>query len=174
MSTLKIINDQSTRRAFGDRSFSKVTLAINAASAATVKTTGAAIVSVDGVFASVAALAAQSIAITHGMNGSAVGTGPAAYVQPISTTVYYVVALSLAGVVAVVQGGYAGQVVTLPQGVSFTSAGEMPAVPVGYAPIGYIKVVTNGATTFTPATTALDAAGLTVTYVDVSVLPAAI
>lgn len=33
-------------------------------------------------------------------------------------------------------------------------------------PVGAILVVTNGATTFTPATTLLDAAGITVTYFD--------
>lgn len=175
MTTLTQVNDHGLRRALGDRCYTKATLAINAGGAATVKTTGATTYSVDGIFYSKAALAAQSIAVTHNLLGlpvsGASASGPGAYVQPASTTVHYVVALNAAGTVAVVQGGYNGQAVTLPGGIVSTSKGEVPVVPVGYAPIGVMKVVL-GATTFTPGATLLDAANVTVTYTDISLLPA--
>lgn len=175
MTTLAQVNDAGLRRAMGDRCYSKATLAINAAGAATVKTTGATTFTVDGIFYSKAALAAQSIAVTHNLLGLAVSgagaSGPGAYVQPANTTAIYVVALNKDGTVAVVQGGYNGQAVTLPGGIVSTSKGEVPVVPAGYAPIGAIKVAL-GATTFTPGTTLLDAANVTVTYTDLSLLPA--
>lgn len=175
MTTLAQVNDHGLRRAIGDRCYSKVVLAINAAGAATVKTTNAANFTVDGIFYTKAALAAQSIAVTHNLLGlpvsGASASGPGAYVQPASTTVHYVVALNAAGTVAVVQGGYNGLAVTLPGGIVSTSKGEVPVVPEGYAPIGVMKVVL-GATTFTPGTTLLDAANVTVTYTDISLLPA--
>lgn len=175
MTTLAKINDVGLRRAIGDRCYSKATLAINLAGAATIKSAGATTYTVDGIFYSKAALAAQSIAVTHNLFGFAVSgagaSGPAAYVQPANSTVIYVIALKADGTVGVVQGGYNGQSVTLPGGVVMVSKGEVPEVPVGYTPIGTLKVVT-GATTFTPGTTLLDAANVTVTYTDVSLLPA--
>lgn len=175
MTTLALVNDAGLRRAIGDRCYSKATLAINAAGAATVKTTGATSYTVDGIFYSKAALSAQSIAVTHNLFGFAVSgasaSGPGAYVQPANTTVIYVIAVNAAGTVAVVQGGYSGQSVTAPGGVVMVSKGEVPAVPAGYAPIGAMKVAL-GATTFTPGTTLLDAANVTVTYTDLSLLPA--
>lgn len=51
------------------------------------------------------------------------------------------------------------------------SATELPDVPAGVCPVGYLKVVAAVGTTFTPGTTLLDAAGVTVTYVDISVPP---
>jgi hypothetical protein len=173
MSALKLIQDAALRLALGTRNCVKSTLAINAGGAATVKTTGTGLIMVDGVYAAPAALAAQSFAVTHGLGGLAVGAGPAAYVQPASSTAYYLVCQNLAGGVAIVQGGYNGQVVTLPIGATFTSQGELPAVPAGFAPLGVVKITTSNAVTFTPGTTALDAAGLTTTYTDVAMLPTA-
>lgn len=148
----------------------KAVLAINIGGAATVKTTNAFSFTNNGVQLTKAALAAQSIAVTHTMNGKFVGGG---YVQPVSTTVYYTLGLDAAGVVSVAQSAYAGQP-NLPgaAGTSLVGDGQVSESPVGSTPVGVIKVVTNGATTFTPGTTALDAAGLTVTYFDVEVLPA--
>lgn len=174
MSNLQSINTQDLRAAIGNRTFGKVTLAINAASAATIKSTGAISYSVDGVCPTAkAALSAQSIAITHNALGIAVSAGAASYVQPVSTTVYYVVALDVSGNVGVFQGTYAGQSVAAVPGVhaAFYGNGGLPTIPYTYTPIGIIKVVTNGSTTFTAATTALDAAGVTVTYTDVTTLP---
>lgn len=175
MTTLAQVNDLGLRRALGDRCYSYATLAINAGGAATIKTTGATSYSVDGIMYTKAALAAQAITVTHNLLGlpvsGASASGPGAYVQPASTTVIYVVALNAAGTVAIVQGGYTGQVITAPGGIVSTSKGEAPVVPIGYAPIGYMKVAL-GATTFTPGTTLLDAANVTATYGNLSALPA--
>jgi hypothetical protein len=173
MSNLAQVNDLGLRRALGDRCYSYATLAINAGGAATIKTTGATSYSVDGIMYTKAALSAQAITVTHNLLGNAVagGVGPAAYVQPASTTVIYLVALNAAGTVAIVQGGYNGLAITTPSGIVRTSRGEAPEVPLGYTPIGYMKVAL-GATTFTPGTTLLDAANVTVTYGNLSVLPA--
>lgn len=176
MSNLAQVNDAGLRRALGDRCYTKGVLAINAGSAATVKTTNALVYSVDGIQYTKAALAAQAITVTHNLLGlpvsGASASGPAAYVQPANTTAIYVVALNAAGTVAVVQGGYNGQQITLPGGIVRTSKGENPDVPVDYTVIGALKVAL-GATTFTAGTTALDAANVTVTYYDLSALPAA-
>lgn len=147
-----------------------VNLAINAAGAATVKTNSALQYLNNGVIKYKAALAAQSIAPTAGQ----------AYVQPVSTTVYYTLGLDAAGAVVVVQGSYDGQKLSLDPskglgnsqaGSSWEGDGSIPDVPAGVTPFGVIKVVTNGVATFTPGTTALDAAGVTASYFDVAVLP---
>ncbi len=176
MSNMSLTSDASLRKLLGNVCMTKATLAINAGGAATVRTTGTTSYLVGGLFYSKAALAAQSLAITHDEKGRPVAEGLAAYVQPINTTVIYVIALNAAGTVAVVQGSYAGQVQNYPRDLSRveTGVGGVPQVPEGYTPIGAIKVVTNGVATFTPGTTALDAAGLTVTYHDAAILPLAL
>ena len=146
----------------GNMCLTKGVLAINAASAATIKTTNALVYTVDGVLYSKAALSAQALTVISG--------GTAFYVQPVSSTVYYVVAVNAAGTVITVQGDFTGRDLSIP----YVGRGDgfVPDVPAGYTAIGMFKVVTNGSTTFTPATTALDAAGVTVTYYDIGVLPA--
>lgn len=173
MSRISALASASLRQVLGNRCHTKATLAINAGGAATVKTTGATIYSVGGVLYTKAALAAQSIAVTHRLDGSAVTTAEPAYVQPAETTVIYVVALNAGGTVAVVQGSYAGQAVKFRPDLTkiMTGDGDIPDEPAGYTAIGAIKVTTAAATTFTPGTTLLDAAGITATYFDVSVLP---
>lgn len=173
MSRISSIASASLRHVLGNRCHTKAALAINAAGAATVKTTGATIFSIGGVLYTKAALAAQSIAVTHRLDGTAVTTAEPAYVQPAEATVVYVVALNKDGTVAVVQGSYAGQAVTFKPDLTkvLVGNGDIPDEPAGYTAIGAIKVATAAATTFTPGTTLLDAAGLTVTYYDVSVLP---
>lgn len=176
MNKLSAINDAALRAALGSRCLTKATLAINAASAATVKTTGATSYTINGVFYTKAALAAQSFAVTHREDGSAVTATDAAYVQPAETTVIYLVCLNAVGAVAVVQGGYAGQAVLYANDKSkvLTSDGGVPEIPAGYIAIGAVKVATAAATTFTPGTTALDAAGVTATYFDLSMVPASL
>lgn len=160
------------------RCMSYPALAINAAGAATVKTTNAIDYSIDGVTRRKTALAAQSLAVTHNQLGVASG----GYVQPASTTVYYTLAVNAAGAVAVVQGTYFGQTFdTAPTaslgqnsfgGARVTGDGAVPSVPAGYCPFGLVKIVTNASTTFTAGTTALDAAGVTASYFDLAVIPA--
>lgn len=173
MSRLSEIQAAAVRDALGNRCNTKATLAINVGGAATVKTTGTTTYTIGGVLYSKAALSAQSIAVTHRFDGSAVSTADAAYVQPAETTVVYVVALKADGTVAVVQGSYAGQSITFAADKSkvLTGTGGIPALPSGYVAIGAIKVATAAATTFTPGTTALDAAGVTATYYDLALLP---
>lgn len=173
MSELSRVVDQSLGNAIGNACFSKATLAINAASATTIKTTGTTTYTVGGVFYTKAALSAQSFAATHRADGKPVTALDTQYVQPISTTVIYAVALKADGTVAIVQGSYAGQQMTYGSDVSkvTTMGGGIPALPAGYTAIGAVKVVTDGSTTFTPGTTALDDAGVTVTYYDVARLP---
>lgn len=144
MAKLSDVFNESVRELVGNFCMTACTLAINAASAATFKTTGTTVYTVDGRFRTKAALAAQAFAPVSGFH-----TGLA-----IGQTGYYVVALDTAGTVK-----------------TFEGIGALPDVDNGYTPIGIIKVVA-GSVAFVPGTTALDAAGLTVTYTDVAVLPA--
>lgn len=151
-------------RAFGfpdafNQSQGKPVLAINAASAATVKTTNALVFSIGGIAYTKAALAAQVLTNAVGPAGTGV------YVQPISTTVYYTIAVNAAGTIKVYQGSYTGQVLGAPTPGVYGD-GLVPDIETGYAPVGGIKIVTNASATFTLGTTALDAAGVTATYAD--------
>lgn len=161
----------------GNVSLSKAVLAINIGGAATVKTTNALTYTVNGVLYAKAALAAQSIVVTHDAYGNAFS----GYVVPVNKTVYLTLALNAAGAVSVVQGTFAGQVAqgdptigvgpAYNNGISFVGSGAVPDVPSGYTAIGVIKLV-NGAATFVPGTTALDAGTVVASYFDVAVLPA--
>lgn len=161
MATLKDSINEASRELHGYRNTSAATLAINAASAATFKTTGAYAYLVDGVYKAKAALAAQAFSAGHA-------------VQPIGQTIYYVVGLDSAGTVTTYQGAAASanaMAAAVQLGQSAASVpGSIPDVPNGVTPVGLIKVVTTSAA-FTPGTTALDAAGITVTFYDIAVLP---
>lgn len=168
MSDLRLIPAVDLQKALGTRAMTKATLNGTGA-AATVTTTGTNTFLVDGVFYSFAAWTAQAVTVTHSMFGDPVAT-LAAYVQPVLTTVYYVVGLNAAGTVCVVQGSYTGQSISTENG-NVVGTGAMPPIPAGYAPIGYFKVVLTGAATFTPGTTNWNAANVAATFKDVSVLP---
>lgn len=140
MAKLSDTNYEGDRELIGTRNQTAAVLAINAASAATFKTTSAYVYLVDGVFKAKTALAAQAFS-----------TGHAAHA--IGVTGYYVVGLDAAGAVTTTQG-----------------LGALPDVANGVCPVGIIKVVANSVA-FVPGTTALDNAGLTVTYTDIAVLP---
>lgn len=183
MSRLSDIANAAVKNMLGTFNSVKAILAINAGSAATIKTTSAAIIAcINGVFYSITSLTAQSIAIASG-NGPGGGGG---YVQPFSTTVYYTFGVNAAGTFIAVQGTYAGmgvatvmitaatpiiQQIPGQMGASAVGDGSIPDVPAGYCAFGVMKMVTNSSTAFTPGTTALDAAGCTATYYDISVLP---
>lgn len=143
--------------------YGKAVLAINAASAATVKTTNAITYTVDGIYYTKTALAAQALTAF---------TGQTFYTQPANTTVYYVVALNAAGTVYCIQGSYAGQTQSYLRADLSVGDGEIPDVPDSLTAIGMIKVVT-GATTFLPGTDALDKASVTFTFYDLAVIPSA-
>jgi len=78
-------------------------------------------------------------------------------VQPASSTRYYLLGLTVAGASSVTTG----------------TATDLPDAPDGVCPIGYVKIVTSAAGTFIPATTLLDAAQVTATYVNLSCGPSA-
>lgn len=180
MSKLSDINNGPIKNMIGYQNNVRGVLAINAASAATIKTTAALDYINNGIFKNKAALSAQSLVPAGYMfnwQGNAVS---AFYAQPVSTTVYYVVALDSSGNVNVVQGNYSGQKLSTDPtvgvgqsvaGATWVGNGAVPDLPSGLTPIGMLKVATNGSTTFTPGTTLLDAAGVTVTYSDLAVLP---
>jgi hypothetical protein len=170
MSRLSQVQRDDMRKLMQNVCLSKITLAINAGSAATVKNTGTITYTSDGLFKTASALSAQALAADATVQARITGQGTF-YVQPVSTTVYYVIGLDAAGVCKTFQGTYAGY--QFPGASLYVGDGDLPNDIGSYTPIGIIKIVTNGSTTFTPATTALDAAGLTVTFIDVALLPAA-
>lgn len=178
MSALKDIQNALLRKALGNFCLSKITLEINAGSAATVKSTGAILFAIDGVVYTHAALANQAITVTHDFQGNLVANGVAKYTQPVETTVYYLLSLNAAGTLAVSQGTYLGQALAFGSASGsdlakiLTGTGAIPAEPDGYTAIGLMKVELANAATFNPATTALDAADVTVTYYDLSRVPA--
>lgn len=71
----------------------------------------------------------------------------------IGQTGYYAVTVNAAGTI-----------------VTYEGIGQLPDVPAGVAVIGLVKVVAASAV-FTPGTTLLDAAGITVTYHDTAFMP---
>jgi hypothetical protein len=161
MATLRDVNDEIGRELHGYRNLSAATLAINAGGAATFKTTGAYAYLSDGVFKAKAALAAQAFSAGHA-------------VQPIGQTMFYAVGLDAAGNVNTYQGAPASanaQSAAVQLGQTALSVpGSIPDLPNGVTAVGLIKVVTTTAA-FTAGVTALDAAGITATFYDVSVLP---
>lgn len=175
MSKLSEIVNGAVSSLIGTRNHAKTGLAITTGGGAATFKSGALTFSVNGVYYSANALTAQSMAIAAG-NGPFSGAG---FVQPASTTVYYSVGIKADGTVLVVQGSYAGQTfnpaanvgIGAKVGTSIAGDGSVPDLPDGYAPLGVIKIVTDSSHTFTPGTTNLDAAGVTTTYFDVTVLP---
>lgn len=131
----------------------KMTLAINAGSAATFKTTGTNAYTVDGVFFTKTALAAQAFSAGH--------TALAAQQACI-----FGVFLDNAGNVSTVQGKIASTT-DVNNGVASV---PLPPSQKGKCCIGMIEVKC-GTGTFTPGTTALDAANITFTFSDLMVLP---
>lgn len=93
------------------------------------------------------------------------------YVQPVSQTVYYTIVANSGGTVYCIQGTYSGQ--TFTPFKNKLGDGSIPDVAVAdtYCVLGYVKVVTDATHTFTPATTAFDAAGITSTFYDAVALP---
>jgi hypothetical protein len=156
MSGLRDITDQALHDIIANKNLTAATLAINGAAAATFKTTSAYQYLIDGVFKSKAALAAQAFSAGHAA-------------QPIGVTQYYAVGLDGSGNVTTYQGVEETFILL---GVSSTVP-TLPTIPAGICPVGIIKVVNGSANAFVPGTTALDTAGLTVTYFDVSIMPTA-
>ena len=86
-------------------------------------------------------------------------------VQADLTTALYIVLVNAAGTITQVQS----PVIVTADLTTNTNSLKFPNIAEGLCPIAYYKVATSGLT-FTNGTTALNAAGLTVTYVDVALL----
>lgn len=93
-----------------------------------------------------------------------------------AVTFYVVAALDSAGAAVFFQGDYAGQNLAFRGKPLQKGTGGMPQIPDGFIPYAYMKFVfSTGASTFTWGTTALATAGnLTISFVDISMLPSAL
>ena len=90
-------------------------------------------------------------------------------VQAALTTCIYLVCLDAAGTLSSVKGT---EVLTADL-TAGTKVLQFPTPVADTCPIGYVKVATAAATTFTTGTTELSAVGITDTYVDLFAIPAA-
>ncbi len=173
MSKLSDISNAAVREMLGTRSVGTPVLAITG-SAATFKTTQSPASSfltiINGVPRLLANLSGKALATTALLQFPVTGQN-GYYVQPAGTAVYYLVVVNAAGTVYTIQGTYAGQVFT--PFYNSLGTGDCPGVAVKetYAPIGCFLVTTDASHTFTPATTNLDAAGITTTASDLNLLP---
>lgn len=141
MSKLNDTFTEAERELLGYCNYTAAVLAINAASAATFKTTSAYSYIVDGVFKTKAALSAQAFSAGHAT-------------VPVGSVGYFVVGLDAAGAVTTAQG-----------------IGSIPDVANGVTAVGLIRVIATSVP-FVPGTSALDLAGTTTAFFDLSVLPA--
>jgi hypothetical protein len=161
-----------------DMSLSAHVLAINAGSAATVKTTGAIIHLANGQLKSKGILSAQ--ALTAPTSSTVKTTGAtmtveeaqqwAFYTIPAGKTAYVVVALDNGANVVTLMGTYDGQPLGFRGAGSAVGKSVLPVVPLGLVPFGVIKIV-GGTATWAPGD-ALDKANVTFTFRDYGLIPA--
>lgn len=92
--------------------------------------------------------------------------------QKPGTTKAYLIGINASGVCTIVNGLELPALVTNIGG-AVTGQGpvgpHIPPLPEGYAPVAAFTVTTGDATTFTPGTTNLNAAGVTTTFYDLAV-----
>jgi len=164
LNTYPTVQHADLMAALGNVCFSNAALATG--STVTNVAYGAISYTIGGVFYAKAATAAAGVSIAI-----ATGNGPlqggAGYIQPVSTTVQYVFSHNSAGTLVVRQGAYSGQVLDT---YGSKGDGSIPAVPLTETAIGTLTVTTNASATFNPGTTALNAAGVTATYTNRSIL----
>lgn len=141
--------------------------------AALVKTAAAATYAIDGQFFTKAAtdnipFASQSVSGTF---------NPKPSTQLDGTTALYGVFVDAAGVVTFVQGMVvksadlaAGQAPLMFPADTSAGAAPGPGLPRGRAALGYLRVATAGAS-YVPGVTALNAAGITASFINVLAVP---
>ena len=155
-SGLADIQDLGLRILLGNRNYSKGGVAIGITKSK-VKTAAAVDYTIDGVFYTKAAT--DDLFVHTDLT-----------VQAVGTTKLYALCLDAAGAASII----AGPVTQTAAGSTYAlKAGQMPVIPVTKCCVGVLKIVTDATHTFTPATTLNDAAGITATYFDISVVPAA-
>lgn len=172
MAKLSDISNRAIRELFAAYSMGRSTLAADAAATySTVQSPAASLhVCINGVPKLAADVTNKVMATLAALQNPITGQD-GYYVQPVSTTVYYLVVVNFALTYYAIQGTYLGQAQTAFKTIAGT--GDIPdiAVPELYAPLGCLKVVTDSTHTFTPATTAFNAAGITTTAVSLNRLP---
>ena len=158
-------------RQFGQMCFTKAARAIGTAPTG-FNTTGTTTYTIDGVFKTFAAQTSRAFVSPAPLNsaGTATDTAPGYVVQGVNSTIYYTVGVDVNGNFGVAQGQPNGPV-TSPIGIGAYGSGNVPDLPMGWCPFGLVKVVTTASTTFTPGTTALNAAGITATFYDQALIP---
>lgn len=156
----------------GSFCFNSAALAI-ATTVALVKTAATLNYTIDGQFFSKAAT--DNIPFATQFTSQTYNVAPAA--QPINTTALYGVYIDGAGNVTFVQGR-ASSTADLASGavsLQFPTQSDIqtPAagVPRGRACLGFVRVANASAAVFVFGTTALNTAGLTVTYINTSTVP---
>ncbi len=156
MSKISDVTNQAIKDLIGNMCLTKIALAATGA-AATVASTGTFTFTNGG----------------HAMNGKLAVTASRAL--PTGKTAYFTLGVNASGTVCVSQGDYAGEDLSqFFMGTTAVGTGAVPDVPAGYTPIGVIKIVNTSVGNFIAGTTLLDVAGITDTYTDVCVLPAAL
>jgi len=126
-------------------------LGMDAASSANIETTATISYTIDGVWYS--KVASGSISVSGKYNGT-----PAS--QNVSTYAKYLVCVNAAGNFSIIKGNEH----------AIAANALLPALPSGYAAIGYFQILTSSTVTYKPGTTRLDATGVTDTYVDLRAL----
>jgi hypothetical protein len=152
---LQSLPDETQRDMFANTIFASTGLAIHGSTRPNILTANAVTASIGGKLVTIAANSSQSIAAV------------AAYVVPVSSTAYIGIWTNAAGALSF-SPPVAGQGI-LDRTVTYSTATDKRNE---VAFIGYIKIITDGATTFTPGTTNLNASGITATYVNCNRVPA--
>jgi hypothetical protein len=150
LQTIRNINDEVLQFLLTTVCFSKALLQIG---------TAAPNIAFGGVTYSIGGLVySKGATVAAGIGWGTVGTsGLLLAAQLPSTTRLYCISLDASGNLRVTQG--------LPNDLN------KPDVYPLTCPMGYLRVVTDNVTTFTPGTTALNAAGVTSTFVDTAFVP---
>jgi hypothetical protein len=125
---------------------------------------------IDGVALTVADVTDKVLATLAALQNPVTGRDTY-YSQPINTTVYYLWVLSSAGTSYVIQGTYAGQVISR-AGRDGLGDGAIPDIALeGYCPVAVFKVVNGATAVWVPATTNWNATNVDAYATPLAVLP---
>lgn len=161
----------------GNMCLSYPDLKINAGGAATIATSNAIVHTRGGVTFSASALSARALTAptnaTVKTDGTTMSQSEADqwrfYTVPAGKTAYLVIALDNAGTAFCFQGAYDGQPLAFRGRGAEIGKSVIPEIPLGFVPIGVIKVV-GGSATWAPGD-ALDKLNVAFTWRNLGVLP---